>query len=612
MFGNFIYFIVVLLIYATYPPSDTTNFTAGETAFLFILLFVCFCGFSWLSFFRIKKQIGRQHTLLIGNRFTTIQSRLSIVAIIFFIIDIYGLNITDFLSRIHFLEIFPTIEAVICLAVFIGYLSISWGIGYSTYRRLHSTPIDRRGYVLSNISFAVPVLMPWIILSGIADIIHSLPFESTKRFLSTTEGELLYFLIFLALIALIGPAIIQKFWRCKPLPPGPARDRIESVCRNANISYRDIVQWPLFGGHMITAGVMGLVKRFRYILVTPALLQYLSTEEIDAVIAHEIGHVKKKHLLFYLLFFTGYMLIAYATFDILVYVILYSKPAYLLVTNTGYDQATLTPVLFSLVMVVFFLVYFRYIFGYFMRNFERQADAYAFSMFDTAAPLVSTFRKIAYTSGQSADKPNWHHFSISERIGFLQRCETDRSSVQRHNRKVTRSILVYLSALFIIGVMSYQLNFGNTGEKISGHFLETVLHRELEKSGDNPQLLSILGDLYSSRNDFEKTIDTYERVLAITSDSPHVLNNLAWLYVTCEESRYRNPERGLLLAKKAAALGPSPETLDTLAESYYVNGQYEDAVEAGKKALAVAERNRSYYEDQLEKFMAAKNGRPID
>ena len=68
------------------------------------------------------------------------------------------------------------------------------------------------------------------------------------------------------------------------------------------MGYANILYWPIFGGRMITAGVMGLIKKFRYILVTNGLLQMLEPEEIDAVIAHEIGHIKKQHLLFYLLF----------------------------------------------------------------------------------------------------------------------------------------------------------------------------------------------------------------------------------------------------------------------------------------------------------------------
>jgi len=42
-----------------------------------------------------------------------------------------------------------------------------------------------------------------------------------------------------------------------------------------------------------------------------------------------------------------------------------------------------------------------------------------------------------------------------------------------------------------------------------------------------------------------------------------------------------------------------------LAESYYVNGMHGQAVEAARNALALARENRSYYEDQLEKFKKA-------
>ncbi|MCJ7833589.1 MAG: M48 family metalloprotease [Deltaproteobacteria bacterium] len=61
---------------------------------------------------------------------------------------------------------------------------------------------------------------------------------------------------------------------------------------------------------MLTAGVMGLVKRFRYLLITPALLDLLEPEELMGVVAHEIGHIRKRHLLFYLGFFAGYVLLA--------------------------------------------------------------------------------------------------------------------------------------------------------------------------------------------------------------------------------------------------------------------------------------------------------------
>ena len=47
-----------------------------------------------------------------------------------------------------------------------------------------------------------------------------------------------------------------------------------------------------------------------YGLITRTLLEALTLEELEAVMAHEIGHVKKKHLLLYLMLITGFSLVA--------------------------------------------------------------------------------------------------------------------------------------------------------------------------------------------------------------------------------------------------------------------------------------------------------------
>ena len=57
------------------------------------------------------------------------------------------------------------------------------------------------------------------------------------------------------------------------------------------------------------------------------------------------------------------------------------------------------------------------------------------------------------------------------------------------------------------------------------------------------------------------------------------------------------------LAEKAASINKSSHILDTLAESYFVNGRREAAIAAGKQALNLARDNHSYYKEQLEKFM---------
>jgi Zn-dependent protease with chaperone function len=605
MFGNFLYFIIVLLIYLTYQPSAETNFSGLESLTFFIGLIALFFYFTLFLFRRVERRIATDDFTRLDNQFHAILTRQSIMAILIFAIDIYGLSLPSFLVDIWLFNKTPTLEALLFLGLFVFYLAIVWTCAYGPYKRLYRSDISRRSYVLSNITFSIPILLPWLLLSGFADLIKALPFEWPGRFLDTTEGEVTYFLIFLFLVAIVGPAMIQKFWRCKPIEPGEHRRRIENLCQKAGMAYADILYWPIFGGKMITAGVMGLIKKFRYILITPSLLRLLEPEEIDAVIAHEIGHVKRKHLVFYLLFFVGYMLLSYLTFDMILFGIIYAEPVSWIINKTGFEQTTVISTLFSLVMIIVFIVYFRFIFGFFMRNFERQADIYVYSLFESAKPLISTLEKIVTTSGQSADRPNWHHFSIRERIEYLKKCESNPQWIQRHNRRVNKSIGIYLAGLVLIGFVGYQLNLGAIGEKLNQSFLEKVITKELQKSPNNPNLYRSLGDLYYSRNDYRGARDAYEKALEFRLDDPHVLNNLAWLYATCEDQSLRNPERSLKLARLAAHLEQSSYIFDTLAESYFVNGMDQEAIAAAQRALAMAKSNQAYYREQLEKFRKA-------
>ena len=53
--------------------------------------------------------------------------------------------------------------------------------------------------------------------------------------------------------------------------------------------------WKTFGV-MINAGVMGLVAPLRFILLTDGLVERMPVERIEAVMAHEVAHVSKRHI----------------------------------------------------------------------------------------------------------------------------------------------------------------------------------------------------------------------------------------------------------------------------------------------------------------------------
>ena len=282
MFSNFIYFIIVLLIYATYQPAAETNFTPIDTGLLFAALHVLFIAYNRSLFQSLQRRVTRESFTRLDNRFNNLLTRQSILSIALFAIDVYGLSLPSFFISWPLFSRMPTLLALVFLVLFVSYLSVVWAFAYDAHRRLYGSDISRSAYVWSQISFSVPVLLPWLVLSAITDLINALPFAWLKNQLATTTGSVVYFMFFLVIVAVIGPAMIQKFWRCRPLEDSTMRQRIEALCKKANLEYANILYWPIFGGRMITAGVMGLIKKFRYILVTSALLNSLQPAEIDA------------------------------------------------------------------------------------------------------------------------------------------------------------------------------------------------------------------------------------------------------------------------------------------------------------------------------------------
>ena len=164
---------------------------------------------------------------------------------------------------------------------------------------------------------------------------------------------------------------------------------------------------------------------------------------------------------------------------------------------------------------------------------------------------------------------------------------------------------VFVAALLCIGLTGYAINFGEMGKTLNKRFLKTALAKEIQRHPNDSRLYTMLGSIHYQDKAYPEAIEAYERSLRLEADNPETLNNLAWLYATCEERKWREPVKALVYAVHAAALKPVPHILDTLAESYYVNGLYEKAVATIKRALAMEPEDRAYYESQLRKFEEA-------
>jgi tetratricopeptide (TPR) repeat protein len=256
-----------------------------------------------------------------------------------------------------------------------------------------------------------------------------------------------------------------------------------------------------------------------------------------------------------------------------------------------------------LILVAFLLVYFRLLFGLFSRNFERQADGYACMYTGSGNGIIQSLEKIASAGSQCRSAPNWHHFSIQERIDFMRLCTADSRLIAKHDLRVRRLIAAYCAVLILIAGSLFfsDGSFIGTSEL---SVLQKITERRVDAEPDNPHLHFLLGNIYFENNDHARAESSYLSSLKLAPDNAEALNNLAWLYATSEDISLRNATKALLFARRAAELDPRPHVLDTLAESYFVNGDFKQALDTIEEALLLQPSDRSYFEQQRSKFKA--------
>ena len=606
MYTNFIYFIVVLLIFSTLQPSPTPHLSLFFTSASSLTLLFLFGLINRLVFKRLAAIMSgvkvSTHLAVLYHRILT---RQSLLALVFFCAQVYLLDIKYYLSTVALFRFSFTLQGLAGLVIFLLHLATVWFYSYECRCRFSSAPCSRVSIITANLKFNLAILLPWLLISGAFDLIQLLPVGPIPDQLNTPVGQVLFFALLMIIFMIFAPPLVVRLWSCQPLEPGTKRSLIERFGQKENFHVREIVLWPGQGGAFITAGVMGLLGRYRYLLVTQGLLDILDDEELRAVLAHEMGHVKEHHLLFYLIFLLGYVVLAYPISGFSLLWLLTSDLPMTLMIRTDHEFMTLISILSTLPLLVLLVFYFRFLFGFFIRNFERQADLYGLSVMGRPYPLISALEKVAFYSGNIRDVPSWHHFSIKQRVDFLAEAAGNPSLLRNHRGKIRKALAGYLVTIIAVGVFGYLFYTGAIGKQYNEQLNFKMLSSLVQLEPDNPFLQLQLGTLYSTRNQPEQAVFHLQRALELDPDNPDILNNLAWVFATSKKAPLFQPEKALVLAEKAAASSQQSHILDTLAESYYVNGLSTKALATAEKALAAASGDRSYYVKQVERFRRA-------
>jgi len=599
MFNNVIYFIIVLLLYNISYPGSRPEGSAVLSIALFLLFWIGFALYCRISFRRILARSGpEEEKYSLAGLYQNLVLQLSVLAILLFAFDVWVLHLKYWLHAIPGLGRLTAIHGLLAVMVFVFYLMTIWFFAHPVYEVAFRTRLARHSFVLSNLRLNLPIVFPWVSLLLLYDLLLLIPWPSFQLFLSEPAGEMIFFTLFLTVLMVFMPGLIQSWWGCEPFPASEKAQALRDFLRESGFKYRQMLKWPIFEGRMLTAGIMGLVPRYRYILITESLVDILSVEELKSVLAHEMGHVKYRHLFFYLFFFLGFMFLSFGLFDIFLY-FLAAHPYFRNLLQAEGGDTNLFYLLLSLPILLTMFVYFRYVMGFFMRHFERQADLYSALSMGSPQQTISSLEKIALLGGRIRDLPSWHHFSIRERVEYLWRTTEEKGLAKRHNRFVAFSFAAYL--ILIVGI-GYLLNFSPVKENLLYRYAEQALRQRIEAQPRDLELSQNLADLYQELGKYIEARKIYEWIINLDPNQAGALNGLAWLLATANDKNMRDDKRALVLAKRAVDLERSAMYLDTLAEAYFVNGMIQEAIDTAKEAISIAELNKEYYEGQLRRF----------
>lgn len=196
-------------------------------------------------------------------------------------------------------------------------------------------------------------------------------------------------LAFQLVMLILAPILIMPlFNKFTPLPEGPLRDRLLRLGERTGFHSKTIqVMDGSKRSRHSNAFFTGFGK-FRKIVLFDTLINQLAEVELEAVLAHEIGHYKKKHIPKMLMGSAVGMLIAFFAIAQI------AKQAWFY-QMFGFEPGSIVPalLLFSLLSgaVTFWLAP---LFNVLSRKFEYEADAYAAQTMSQAEPLIGALRKL--------------------------------------------------------------------------------------------------------------------------------------------------------------------------------------------------------------------------
>ncbi|HXP16438.1 MAG TPA: M48 family metallopeptidase [Terriglobales bacterium] len=291
------------------------------------------------------------------------------------------------------------------------------GLDYYSFRLEHRYQLSNlrlRGWIWDEIKgFLVGLVLAGIVVELLYFIMRQFP----------EHWWLIAWVAFLGLFVLLAqlaPVVLFPiFYKFAPLENEELKTRLVRLGERAGTRVRGVYQWKLSEkSKKANAALTGLGNTRRIILADTLLANY-TTDEIEAVLAHELGHHVHRHIFKSILVQAGITFVGFWTANAVLHYAVDRRHVF----ETLSDFADL-PLLLLVATVLSFLV--LPLMNAYSRFNERQADRYAFRSIANVRPFISSMNKLAEQNLAERNPSKWvewffhSHPAIARRVAAAE------------------------------------------------------------------------------------------------------------------------------------------------------------------------------------------------
>jgi len=227
------------------------------------------------------------------------------------------------------------------------------------------------------------------------------------------------FMVLVVLLAQLAPVVLFPiFYKFEPLDNEDLRRRLVVLSERAGTRVRGVYRWKLSEKSKKANAALTGLGATRRIILADTLLDNYSSDEIEAVLAHELGHHVHRHILKSIFVQAA---ITFAGFWAANWVLHYAVDQHMFEELSDFANLPLL----ALVSIALSFLLMPALNAYSRFN-ERQADRYAFESIASVEPFISSMNKLAEQNlaERSPSKlVEWFfhsHPSISRRLAAAQ------------------------------------------------------------------------------------------------------------------------------------------------------------------------------------------------